>query len=211
MTFSLILLGVMLILVAFNVGESIYAKLKIKKRALILLLLATIVLYFVPNFAVGGITFTWVGFVLPLVFSIVVLIKVKNLKAYFKMFVATLIAFALNIVYNLITFDVYESNILQPYLVLALILGSLPLLLVQTPTRLYASTFLGVIASEIVFYLSRYSIYGEYYLTIGSEKVFAIMLVTFVTSLLTYFFARKLKTISIRRKLKKKEREEYLA
>lgn len=207
MTLSVLMLGVLIILVSFNVGESIYAKLKLKKGHLIGLLLLTLVLYFVPNIKINGITFTWVGFFLPFVFSVLSLLKVKKAKAYFKMFVALLIAFSLDMIYNLITFDVYETAIFQPYVVLGLILGSVGLILAETPTRLYASNFLGLIFAEIVFYISRYSIYGEYYLTIGSRKVFETLLVGFVTSLLVYFFVRKVKAIKIKRKLAKNSAE----
>lgn len=207
MTFSIILLGVLFILVIFNVGESIYAKLGLKKRTLLIILLLMLGCYFIPGIKIGDFTFTVVGFFLPLILSTIVLFKVRKLKDYFKFFVSVLISFALNIVYNLITFDVYESSILQPYLVLGIILGTFPLFLTKTPTRLFASTFLGITLSEIVFYLSRYSIYGNYYMIIGSEKVFATLMVAFVTSLLTYFFARKIQVLRVKRKLKTADRK----
>lgn len=207
MTFSLILLGVLFILVLFNVGESIYKKLKLKKTTLLALLLITIICYFVPGINIGGYTFTLAGFFLPLILSIVTLYRVKNLKAYFKIIVSVLVAFCLNIVYNLITFDVYESNILQPYLLLGIILGTFPLFLTKTPTRLLASTFVGVTLSEIVFYISRYSIYGNYYMTIGSEKVFAVLLVSFVTSFISFYLSRKVQAMRIKRKLKTSEQK----
>lgn len=206
MTFSLILLGVLFILVLFNVGESIYKKLKLKKSTLLIFLLVTLGCYFVPAIPIGHFSFTLAGFFLPLIFSTIILFKVRNLKAYLKILVAMLVAFSLNIVYNLITFDVYESAILQPYLLLAVILGTFPLALTQIPTRLFASTFVGVTLSEIVFYYSRYSIYGDFYMTIGSEKVFAVLLVSFVVSLLTYFFARKVKAMRVKHKLKVAEK-----
>lgn len=205
MTFSLILLGVLFILVVFNVGESIYKKLRIKKSILLILLLLSIGLFFVPPIKIGKFSFTFVGFFLPLIFSILLIIKVRNIKAYFKMFVAMLISFSLNIVYNLITFDVYESSILQPYLLLAILLGTFPLFLTSTPNRLYAANFIGLTLSEIVFYFSRYSIYGNYYMIIGSEKLFAVLLFSYTVSLLAYFFARKVYAMHVKRKLKQKE------
>lgn len=205
MTFSLILLGVLIILTIFNVGESVYVKLGLKKRLLLILLVLTLALYFIPGISINGVTFTWFGFVLPAILSVIVIIKVKNGKKYFKMFVVSLIAFALNIIYNLITFDVYESAIFQPYIVLGLILGTLPLILAESPKRLYASNFVGIIFAEIVFFFSRYSIYGEYYLTLGSIKVFETLIISFVTSTLVYFLARKIKVIMLRKKLAKKE------
>lgn len=204
MTFSIILLGVLIILVSFNVGESLFKKLKIQKRVLLLLLTATLVLYFIPNIKIGGVTVTWIGFFMPLVFSVWVIFKVKNAKMYFKMFVALLITFSLNMIYNLITFDVYEASIFQPYIILGIIIGTIPMILAKTPTKLYASNFFGLIFAEIVFYLSRYSIYGEYYLTLGSRKVFEMLLVSFTISMLVYFFVRKVKVMMIRRKLKSK-------
>lgn len=207
MTFSLILTGVLLILVCFNVGESIYKKLNLKKRVLILFLTLTLILYFVPKITIAGVSFGWTGFVLPLIFSIMAIAKTKRLKSFLRMIVAVLLSFALNIVYNLITFDVYESAILQPFVFLAILMGVGLLFIVQTPSRLYASMFVGIILSEIVFYFSRYSIYGDYYLTIGSEKVFSMLITAFTTSMLTYFFVRKVRTMSIRKKLKKSRQE----
>lgn len=208
MTFSIIILGVLIILVSFNVGESLYKKLKIKKRYLLILLISTLILYFVPNIKINGITFTWVGFFMPLAFSLITIFKVKKAKIYFKMFVAVLLTFSLNMIYNLITFDVYESSIFQPYLVLGIIIGSIPMILTANPTHIYASNFLGLIFAEIIFYISRYSIYGEFYLTVGSRKVFETLLVSFITSMLVYFFVRKAKVIMIRKKLSNKKTAE---
>lgn len=211
MTFSLILSGVLLILVCFNVGESIYKKLNLRKKYLILFLVLTLILYFVPSIKIASVSFTFVGFVLPLVFSVMTIVKTKRLKTFLRMTIAFLISFALNIIYNLITFDVYESSILQPYILLAIILGMGLLFVVQTPSRMYASMFFGLISAEIVFYISRYSIYGDYYLTIGSEKVFCMLITAFTASVLTFYFQRKIKTIKIRHRLKKSEKEKISA
>lgn len=209
-TLSLILLGAITILVAFNVGESIFLKLKIKKSILLIFLGLSIVFYFIPSIKIGNITFTWIGFFLPFIFSLLCFFKVKKGKHLFKMFVCVLITFSASVIYNLITFDVYESAIFQPYIVLAIIIGSVNLFLAKKPTNLYASNFIGLILADVVFYYSRYSIYGEYYLTIGSNKVFEILLISFLTSLLTYYFVRKIKVILLRRKLKKKEANEAI-
>jgi len=211
MTFSLILLGVLFILITFNVGESVYKKLKLRKRTLLILIGATIILYFMPNLKISGITFTWIGFFLPFIFSVIALIKVRNLKSYFKIFVCMLIAFALGMVYNLMTFDVYEANILQPYLVLGLIIGILPLILSPNASWLYSANFIGITLAEIVFYMSRYSIYGEYYLTLGSIKVFSVLLVGFVAGVIVHFFAIKIKAYYKKKKLDKIEKEERLS
>lgn len=203
MTFSILILGVLIILVSFNVGESVYKKLKISKKHLLIILISSLVLYFIPSPEINGITFTWTGFFMPLLLSVFVLLKIKKAKVFFKLFVATLITFSLGIIYNLITFDVYESAIFQPYLILGIILGSVLLLIVNNPIWLFSSNFLGLIFAEIVFYLSRYSIYGEYYLNVGSRKVFEILITAFITSTLVYFFARKVKLIIVKRKLSK--------
>jgi len=207
LTFSIILLGVLIILVSFNVGESVYRKLGLKKKTLILFLLLTFVLYFVPNLTINGVTLSWIGFFLPTIFSVIVLFRVKNAKEYFKMFVAALISFALNIIYNLITFDVYEAAIFQPYLFLGVLLGIALLILVRKPSRVYVCTYFGVIFAEIVFYMSRYSIYGDFYLTLGSRKLFETLLTAFAISLFGSFVGRKFKVISIKRKLLKREQE----
>lgn len=207
MTFSLMLLGVMLILVTFNVGESVYAKLRLKKGILILLIIATIVLYFIPNISVFGVIFTWVGFFLPAIYSILVLIKTRKLKDFFKMFVTALIAFVLNIGYNLITFEVYEANIFQPYLILGVILGGLSLFITNKPTKLYASNFIGLTLSEIAFYYTKYSVYQEFPLFVGNEKIFAVLLVSFVSSLMVYYIVRQVRKNFVKSRRKKEQKQ----
>ncbi len=211
MTFSLILLGVLLILVSFDIGQSVYKKININKKNIIILIIISIFLYFMPHIKIRGVSFTWVGFILPIIFSICILTKVKNIKKYFKLFVCVLISFSLNIIYNLITFDVYESAIFQPYIALAIALGSFLLILAKTPQNVYATNFLGLIFAEIIFYFSRYSIYGEYYLTLGSLKVFEMLVVGFVSSLLSFYAIRKAKAKLLKRKIDQKKREQYLA
>lgn len=207
MTFSLILTGVLFILVCFNVGESIYKKLKIRKSVLVLLLGLTLVAYFIPNFILWGVSFSWVGFVLPLVFSFVTFFKIRHFKIFLRIFVGVLVAFVLSLVYNLISFEVYESVILQPYLALGAILGVVLLFVVQTPSRAYASIFVGACLADVVFYFSRYAGYAGYNLTLGGEKIFCVLMTSFVVSLVAYYFVRKVKTIEIRHRLKKAERK----
>lgn len=211
MTFSIIILGVLIILTAFNVGESIWNKFGLSKKWLLISLISIAILYFVPNITINGVSFSIVGFIIPTILSVFIIIKTRGAKNFFKMFVAMLIAFSLGILYNLITFDVYESNIFQPYLVLAILIGSLTMLVEGDPRRLFASNAIGIILSEIAFYFSRYSIYGNYYLTIGSEKVIAVLLLSLATSVFIYFVYRKTKAKVLKRKLEKQRSEKILA
>ena len=206
MTASIIILGVLIILSIFSVGESILKRIKISRQKFMALLLLTLLLYFVPGITINGITFTWVGFVMPIIFSAIVLTNTRKLKNFLKIIVCILISFSLGIVYDLITFDVYEASIFQPYLVLAVLLGIVPLLIVGEPKKSYASNTIGLLLSEVFFYISRYSIYGEYYMTIGGEKIFACLIYSFVFSAITYSIARKIKVIVITKRLAKKER-----
>jgi len=153
MTFSLILLGTLLILTIFGVGEKILKKLKINKILIISLLALSIILYFVPPLVINGITFTWVGFVLPLIFSMVILLSNKKLKYVFKMFFVTLFSFSVGIVYNLIKFNVYESALLQPYIFLGIIFGLFSLSIIKDPLKLYASTFVGFVSQRDVLFI----------------------------------------------------------
>ena len=206
MTFALISFGVFLIFVIFNVFESVIKPLNVNKKLLIGLLAITIVCYFIPNIYIFGAGFSLVGFFIPLVFSIIILARVKKLKEFSKMIVCSLIAFVFNIVYSLITFEVYESQILQPYIVLGVLLGFIGTFITTSSKNLFASNFIGIILSEIVFYFSRYSIFSEYFLTIGSLKVITTLFISFVFSLIVYFVKEKIKKSIIKKKLKKQER-----
>jgi hypothetical protein len=203
MTFSLILLGTLLILTIFGVGEKILKKLKINKILIISLLALSIILYFVPPLVINGITFTWVGFVLPLIFSMVILLSNKKLKYVFKMFFVTLFSFSVGIVYNLIKFNVYESALLQPYIFLGIIFGLFSLSIIKDPLKLYASTFVGFVSSEIVYYLSSSVAYRNGGLVVGGEKVLTVLILTFLVSVITNYFAISLKKHLIRTKLRR--------
>jgi len=203
MTFSLILLGTLLILTIFGVGEKILKKLKINKILIISLLALSIILYFVPPLVINGITFTWVGFVLPLIFSMVILLSNKKLKYVFKMFFVTLFSFSVGIVYNLIKFNVYESALLQPYIFLGIIFGLFSLSIIKDPLKLYASTFVGFVSSEIVYYLSSSVAYRNGGLVVGGEKVLTVFILTFLVSVITNYFAISLKKHLIRTKLRR--------
>lgn len=207
MTFSIILIGALIILSIFDVGEGIWQKVQLNKRWFIILLLVNLILYFVPNITINGIVFTWVGFVLPTLFSVVIFLGVRKKVDFVKIFINTLLSFSICIAYNLVTFDVYEQNIFQPYIILGIILGIMPIIIQKNPKCVYVSNTIGIILSELFFYFSRYSIYGEYYLTLGSEKVFCCLIVSFIVSSMLYFVLRKYKAFKLKRSLLKRERE----
>lgn len=210
MTFSIIILGVLLILSIFGVGEGTARKLGLGKKWLIILLVSTLILYFVPNIKIRGITFTWVGFAFPIIFTTMVLLGTKRLKQFLTIFISTLVSFSLSIVYDLITFDVYESNIFQPYIMLGIIIGITSLIICKNPKRAYASNVIGLLLSELFFYISRYSIYGEYYMVFGSEKVFCCLLTSFVFSVISHKVVLKIKAIAMQKRLAKLENKQTL-
>ena len=207
MTFSIILVGVLIILSIFNVGENTVRRLNISKKNLIILLLLTLVLYFVPNVRIFGITFTYVGFALPIIFTTIILLGTKHLNNFLRIAICVLLTFCLSIVYDLITFDVYEESIFQPYIALGIILGILPLFIVKEPKKIYAANTIGLLLSEMFFYISKYAIYGDYYMTFGSEKVFACLLISFVSSVILYGATRRIKAIIVTKRLLRKEKE----
>lgn len=207
MTFSLILLGVLIISCIFTVGEGVLKELKINKVFCLMLLFLTLILYFLPNIKIYNYSFSWASFILPFMACFVILLKTRRVKNHFKIVLFSLLTFIINFIFNFINFEVYETAILQPYLLLAVVLVVVGMLLTNKASLTFVASFFGLVISEIVFYYARYSNIIEFNWIFGSEKIFSMLLVIVVLSCIIQFLSIKLKKVKTYNKLKKLENQ----
>lgn len=206
MNLSLLILCVSFILVLFNVGESVYFRLKLKKWLLLLVIASLILLRFIPSININGVTFSIANFIAPVFLS--VLIACKNLnkgKTWLKFFVSSLVVITFTLIYNVADLNVYESSLLQPYDILAIILGFLCFVITNNPKIVFLSSVVGLTVSELIFYKSRYEVYGYYNLTLGSEMMICVLLIEFLTSLFALYLVRKIKAYKLKKRKKNKK------
>lgn len=194
MTFSLLTLGVLIILSIFNIGESIYSWLKVTKLQRLLILTAITVSYFLPNIKLFGINTSICGVVLGLM-AVFILLKLKRIKLFAKLFVYTLFVFVLNIIYSLIEFNVYESSLIQPYLVLAGILGVSICFILNNPYLLFAGSYMGLMLSDFALYHFKYANNLDYSFVLGGEKIICTIIVSFCISAVVGFLVQKVKDV----------------
>lgn len=206
MNFSLLILCVSFILILFSVGESVYNQLKVKRLFILITVLALILFRLIPNITISSVQISVANFILPLIISVFLCVSsLRSLKSWVRFFVSTLIVVTLTLVYNVIEFNIYEGAFVQPYVFLGLVLGLLSFLVCQNSKIVFASCISGLTISEIIFYKSRYGVYGFNNLVFGTEMMICTLLIAFIFSLLCQFAWRKIKYAKRKKAFKNKQ------
>lgn len=199
MSFSSLLLGVLLILVIFNVGESVTRKLFLKKSFLIIYLAVSFIFSFISPITIGNFTLTFSGFIFPLIVSIYYLFKCKNMFAFLRVGVSVLLVTTLTLIYNSITYDFFEYSYLQPYMLLALVIGFSVIFISKTPTNSFLSLFTGYTLASVIHFLTK-NLGSDYGIVeVGGEQIITMLFLSLVASLFGCYVYRKVKLIKRRR------------
>lgn len=154
MQYLTLLLGVLFILVLFNVGESLLKRLNIKKIYALIFVALEIICLFLPAIQIAGINFTVSGFVLPAVISIYFLKEVKNTKYFGKLLIAFLSVVLIMQIYFL-TNNIYGQSEILSWAVVSILLGLVSLLICYYPKQAFISLFWGINTAELIFYFSK--------------------------------------------------------
>lgn len=199
MAFSSLILGVLLILVIFNVGETVTKKLYLKKIYLIILLAISFISSFFNPFIIGNFSFSIAGFIIPLILSIYYLFKVGSVYSFLRVGVSTLLVTTLTLIYNSISYGDFEYNYLQPYMILALVLGLSVFFISKTPSNSYLSFFLGYSLSNTIHFLTKNLDYDYSFIELGGQQMLSMLLLSTVASLVGVYIYRKVKLMKKRR------------
>jgi len=154
MRYLTLLLGVLFILILFNVGESFLKRLNIKKIYALTFVALEIICLFLPAFQIAGINFTVGGFVLPAVVSIYFFKEIKNKKYFGKLLIAYLSVVLIMQIYFLAN-NVYGQSEMLGWAIVSGLLGVISLLVCYYPKQAFISLFWGINTAEIIFYFTR--------------------------------------------------------
>ena len=204
MEYSSLILGVLFILVCFNVGESVTKKLLFKKIYLLIIILAMFICRFIAPISISDWQISISGFIIPLFISVYYLFKVGSLYSYLKVGVAILLVTTLTLIYNIISFESFEYAYFQPYIFLAIVLGITAFFIAKTATNTFVALFLGYTLASVIHYLTK-GIENYQMINLGGEQMLAMLVTSFASSLFGYYISRKIKQIRRRRAKNKDE------
>ena len=203
MDYSSLILGVLFILVCFNVGESVTKKLLFKKLYLLIIILAMFICSFIAPISIGDWQISISGFIIPFLISVYYLFKVGSLYSFLKIGVAILLVTTLTLIYNVISFESFEYAYFQPYIFLAIVLGISAFFIAKTATNTFVALFFGYTLASVIHYLTK-GIENYQMINLGGEQMLAMLVTSFASSLFGYYISRKIKQIR-RRRAKNKE------
>ena len=204
MEYSSLILGVLFILVCFNVGESVTKKLLFKKIYLLIIILAMFICSFIAPISISDWQISISGFIIPFFISVYYLFKVGSLYSYLKVGVAILLVTTLTLIYNIISFESFEYAYFQPYIFLAIVLGITAFFIAKTATNTFVALFLGYTLASVIHYLTK-GIENYQMINLGGEQMLAMLVTSFASSLFGYYISRKIKQIRRRRAKNKDE------
>lgn len=153
MKFLVLLLGVLFILILFNVGESFLKRLYIKKIYALGFIAAELLSLPLPAFEIAGISFTVSGFILPAFASLFFLREIKN-KKYFGRTLIAFLSVVLVMQIFFLTNDVMQSEMLS-WVVICAIAGIISLFICYYPKQAFIPLFWGINTAEIIFHFTR--------------------------------------------------------
>ena len=180
MDFLFVLLGTLIILSLFNVGECFYKKAGLNHFVFASYLAFTLGLLFVPNLNVGNFSFSFAGFFLPLAISVKFLTEIKSIKQIGVYLISVLISATGYMIYALLAPETFQ--VVQPYIFAGIGLAILCFLCLKNARLVYSSIFFGLSLGEIIFYQTKFS-GSEQIVPIGEPKVITTLILGFIVGL----------------------------
>lgn len=181
MEFNLIILGSLLILTFFSVGESVLKFYGIKKNTVLFSLALITSGLFLPTVNILGYTFH-LGYVLfPLTLSILAFFKIKSFS---KFLICFLISIFSAILFSLLKI---ENNALIVVAVFSLVIAIIQSLLHKNIFLAFSSVFLGMSIGYIISHYNKF----EQISFFGNEQIFSIILLSMISfSLISFAFSK---------------------
>lgn len=198
MNLSFVLMGVLSILCAFGVFESILKICGLNRLLVSLFFLVGAVLSLFGSINIFGYEISLNIFNFTLVF-VILLPKLKNAKNIISMLLCSLIILATFVCYNAFDLTNFEYNFVQPYVYMAIILGIIFSIFVKNISSVFCGSYIGSIIFEIV----AFDMFGKNMETnflLGGE----MMVTSIIIICLTYAIFFWLKNFVTNLKLKKK-------
>ena len=152
MDLNLLIIGSLLILTVFGVGESIYKKFKINKLFIIICLTLLLVGQFVPNLKIKDITISISGFLLPVILCLLFMFKIRSF-GFFVNFI--LMAFSILLLRLCFTDLQFVPNIIT--FITMFVLGAFMAFVSKEAYSIISASFFGFVTGNLIFELIKYN------------------------------------------------------
>ena len=185
MDLNLIILGSLLILTIFGVGESVYKKFKINRIFVIICLGLLLLGLYVPNLKIKDISLNISGFILPTALAIFFAFKIRSAWFFINLLIVTFTMLIVRLVY----IDVEFVPILAQFLVMGS-LGVILALLTKDAYSIIVASVTGYFVGNTIFELIKFNSV----INLLSANAISLVLIALITALLTLFVKLKLKS-----------------
>ena len=194
MDFYIVLCICLTILVLFDVGEVILKNAKIKKNWAVFFLVLSILFFYLPSVDVGEIKISF-NFILYFITFLFAFLKCKNIKQIIRIFVVFCIALALCVCYNSLNLLQFEFAYFQPYILLAVLIGTICATITDNHNTIYSGLLLAISISELI-RSGSIMFGGQNKFCLGDSQFLCLMIISllsFLCCLCVKNFAKKLK------------------
>ena len=151
MKILIILIGFLLILNLFGIGNKFLKRAKVVAPAVSLVLLLILVSLMLPVYTIGNFSFTIAGFVIGLILSSIFLFQIKNKKYFARFFISFLIVvFVMQLFFILVENLNLENSLMLAWASVVLALTPVVLWLCKFPKQTFSALFFGVNFAQII-------------------------------------------------------------
>lgn len=186
MELNLLIIGCLFIATLFTVGESVYKHFKINKYFLLIFLSLLFVGMFLPPIEVFGFQLYFESLIFPFVICFVLLFKVKKFSRFLLVFLLCVLS---SMLYSLAGIEEMVYGFVEPYMILALLLGILIGLLSYNLPSAISSLFFGLNFGSLLFHLTKFESIENFYV---SEVLFSCVLISVLASVIVVFIKDKI-------------------
>lgn len=202
MVFSQILMGTLIILLLFSVGESVLNSAKLSKSLILVFLISCFVSSFFPSIKIANSEFYVAGFVVPLILSVFFCFKLNSVYSLLRILVCVLLVSVLLLVYNSINLESISYNLLQPYILLGLVIGVASFFICKTFSASFIGVFVGSVVTSLIYYAIQNQTIGGTGFVFGSEQILTIILTASFMCLFSTYISRKVRYLRRKRERK---------
>ena len=206
MDFYIVMCVCLIILVLFDVGESVLKNANIKKSRLLIFLILTVLLYFLPKISLGEVQVS-LNFLLCCLGFLFMFFQLKNIKQIIKVFIVFCIALTLCVCYNSLNLLQFEFAYFQPYILLAIVIGVICSTTTNNHNTIYCGVFLAVSISELI--RSNGIMFGEQNVfCLGDSQFLCLLMISLFSFMLCLHITTFIKKIKQNRHKKQQANQQ---
>lgn len=186
MELNLLIIGCLFIATLFSVGESVYKHFKINKYFLLLFLGLLFVGMFLPPVQLFGFQLYFESLIFPFFICFVLLFRVKKFSRFLLLLFLCVLC---SMLYSLAGIEEMVYGFVEPYMILALLLGILVGLISFNLPSAISALFFGLNIGSVLFYFTKFESFENFYI---SEVLFSCVLISVFASAIVVFVKDKI-------------------